>query len=58
MLKALIARFVSRQWIGEPKQAADTFSPLRAARRAVWTGAKQLVLKHDPNVWEGLPRRR
>ena len=52
-LKALIARFASRLWIGEPESAADTFSSFRGKEKSSrGVARKQIVLKHDPNAWE------
>ena len=52
-LKALIVRFASRLWIGEPKPAADTFSSPRGKQKSSRrVTRKQIVLKHDPKAWE------
>jgi len=51
--KALNVRFASRLWIGEPESAADTFSSLRGKEKSSrGVTRKEIVLKHDPQVWE------
>ena len=52
-LKALIVRFASRLWIGEPEWAADILRSLRGKEESSREVArKQIVLKHDPKAWE------
>ena len=52
-LKALIVRFASRLWIGEPERAGNTFSSLPGKEESSrGVARKHIVLKHDPKAWE------